>query len=122
MVEFHTQEHKTITRLVLKLGRFDRESSSPEQVFLKDRIMASKPWRLSLSKVQNLIIQQCSFSDELFCHNDLRNSALVPQQPPAVLAKHVLAEIPKQVQEHFNKRGLAPVQSNGPEPPYLGGL
>nr|XP_058962949.1 copine-3-like isoform X1 [Pocillopora verrucosa] len=43
-------------------------------------------------------------------------------QPPAVLAKHVLAEIPKQVQEHFNKRGLAPVQSNGPEPPYLGGL
>ena len=58
----------------------------------------------------------------LFCHNDLRNSALVPQQPPAVLAKHVLAEIPKQVQEHFNKRGLAPVQSNGPEPPYLGGL
>ena len=84
--------------------------------------MASKPWRLSLSKVQNLIIQQCSISDKLFCHNDLRNSALVPQQPPAVLAKHVLAEIPKQVQEHFNNRGLAPVQSNGPEPPYLGGL
>ncbi|PFX18281.1 copine-3-like isoform X1 [Stylophora pistillata] len=43
-------------------------------------------------------------------------------QSPAVLAKHVLAEIPKQVQEYFNKRGLAPMQSKGPQPPYLGGL
>ena len=44
------------------------------------------------------------------------------QQPPAVLAKHVLAEIPKQVQEYFSKRGLTPMQPKGPAPPSLGAL
>ncbi|XP_078343131.1 copine-3-like isoform X2 [Oculina patagonica] len=43
-------------------------------------------------------------------------------QPPAILAKHVLAEIPKQVQEYFKKRGLAPMPPKGPAPPSLGGL
>lgn len=43
-------------------------------------------------------------------------------QPPAVLAKHVLAEIPKQVQEYFTKRGLAPMPPKGPAPPSLGAL
>lgn len=44
------------------------------------------------------------------------------QQPPATLAKQVLAEIPKQVQEHFTKRGLAPMPPKGPAPPSVGGL
>ncbi|CAH3117543.1 unnamed protein product [Porites lobata] len=41
---------------------------------------------------------------------------------PALLAKHVLAEIPKQVQEYFSKRGLAPMPPKGPAPPSLGAL
>ena len=44
------------------------------------------------------------------------------QQPPAILAKHVLAEIPKQVQEYFSKHGLAPMPTKGPTPPSLGTL
>ena len=59
---------------------------------------------------------------QLFSRMAYEISAHVSQQSPAVLAKHVLAEIPKQVQEYFNKRGLAPMQSKGPQPPYLGGL
>jgi len=43
-------------------------------------------------------------------------------QSPAFLAKHVLAEIPKQVQEYFTKRGLAPMPPKGPVPPSLGAL
>ncbi|XP_015762832.1 PREDICTED: copine-7-like [Acropora digitifera] len=43
-------------------------------------------------------------------------------QPPAILAKHVLAEIPKQVQEYFSKHGLAPMPTKGPTPPSLGAL
>ncbi|XP_020606001.1 copine-7-like [Orbicella faveolata] len=43
-------------------------------------------------------------------------------QSPAVLAKHVLAEIPKQVQEYFSKKGLAPMPPKGPAPPSLGAL
>ncbi|KAK2553906.1 Copine-3 [Acropora cervicornis] len=43
-------------------------------------------------------------------------------QPPATLAKHVLAEIPKQVQEYFSKHGLAPMPTKGPTPPSLGAL
>lgn len=45
-----------------------------------------------------------------------------PQKSPALLAKHVLAEIPKQVQEYFSKRGLAPMPPKGPAPPSLGAL
>ena len=48
--------------------------------------------------------------------------ACFSQQPPPVLAKHVLAEIPKQVQEYFGKRGLAPMPPKGPAPPSLGAL
>ena len=44
------------------------------------------------------------------------------QQSPAVLAQHVLAEVPKQVQEYFNKRGIIPLPPKGPTPPSLGGL
>lgn len=44
------------------------------------------------------------------------------QQSSALLAKHVLAEIPKQVQEYFTKKGLAPMPPKGPAPPSLGGL
>ncbi|KAJ7370747.1 Copine-4 [Desmophyllum pertusum] len=43
-------------------------------------------------------------------------------QSPALLAKHVLAEVPKQVQEYFSKRGLTPMPPKGPAPPSLGGL
>ncbi|EDO39500.1 predicted protein [Nematostella vectensis] len=43
-------------------------------------------------------------------------------QPPAMLAKHVLAEVPKQAQEYFNSRGIAPLNPTGPPPPSLAGL
>lgn len=49
-------------------------------------------------------------------------SVVFQQQSPAILAKHVLGEIPKQVQEYFNRRGLAPMPPKGPAPPSLGGL
>ncbi|XP_031572817.1 copine-3-like [Actinia tenebrosa] len=44
------------------------------------------------------------------------------KKSPALLAQHVLAEVPKQVQEYFNKRKIPPLNPKGPSPPSLDAL